>query len=129
MIDWVGSLKMLSYSVLAYRFGQVSNPKMSSLAYHRASGASWRRFFFSGVGSGVRSVTTHAARNYGFVGLLFFFYDSSSSSPLTLHTQTRTLTPGTPFGKIKTAELDIFLMGNFDILEKSREICTRDSRS
>lgn len=62
-------------------------------------------------------------------GSSFFFYDSSSSSPLTLHTQTRTLTPGTPFGKIKTAELDIFLMGNFDILEKSREICTRDSRS
>lgn len=36
---------MLSYPVLSYRFGQVSNPKMSSLAYHCASGASWRRLF------------------------------------------------------------------------------------
>lgn len=127
MIDWVGSLKMLSYSVLAYRFGQVSNPKMSSLAYHRASGASWRRFFFSGVGSGVRSVTTYAARNYGFVGLLF-----SMILPLLLHSLCTHKHVHLPrehhLGKIKTAELDIFLMGNFDISEKSREICTRDSR-
>lgn len=40
----VGSFKMLPYLVLSYRFGQVSYPKMSSLAYHfLASGPSWRR--------------------------------------------------------------------------------------
>lgn len=77
---------MLSYSVLAYRFGQVSNPKMSSLAYHCASGASWRRFFFPGWFR-VRSVTTtHAARNYGFDG---FF----SSFPSFHSLNTPTLTP------------------------------------
>lgn len=53
---------MLSYSVLAYRFGQVSNPKMSSLAYHRASGASWRRIFLFREGCWFRGALRQPTR-------------------------------------------------------------------